>query len=318
MTQLYSRFPEIEPFAVHQLRVSALHSLYVEEIGNPRGIPVLFLHGGPGIGALPVYRRLFDPQLFHTVLFSQRGAPPSTPVGEVGENDTWQLVEDIEAVRALLGMEHFILFGGSWGSTLALAYALRHPQPVAALVLRGIFLGRQRELDWLYRDGASRIFPEAWQEFLTYIPEAERGDLVAAYYRRLMDADPRVHQPAAWRWAIWEDHLGTLLPGEPTPFTDAGALAIARIECHYMAHHLFLETDDYLLREAHRLQDIPCHIVQGRYDMICPVESALALAQQLPQAQLHLVADAGHSSSEPGITSELIAALLSLSGQLKF
>ena len=318
MSPLNQRFPEIEPYATRRLKVSALHTLYIEEVGNPRGLPVIFLHGGPGIGILPSYRRTFDPAKFHVLLFSQRGAPQSTPAAEVRENDTWSLVEDIETIRKEFGIERWIVFGGSWGSTLALAYALRHGEHVAGMVLRGIFLGRQRELDWMYREGgASRFHPDEWQEFEAFIPAAERDDLVKAYHQRLFDPDAQVHQAAAWRWALWEDNLGTLLPGAPTPFTDESALALARLECHYMYHHLFLENDDYLLREAHRLAEIPCHIVQGRYDMICPIESALALAHELPQAQVHIVADAGHSSSEPGNTSELIAALASLSQELK-
>lgn len=313
----YPRFPLIEPSALHHLAVSALHTLYIEEIGNPKGYPVIFLHGGPGVGTLPYYRQLFDPELFHVFLFSQRGAYPSTPVGEVHENDTWNLVEDIEKIRVHFGIEQWIVFGGSWGSTLALTYALKHKPQVTALVLRGIFLGRQRELDWLYKEGASRFFPEAWQNFIAPIPASERSDMVTAYHRRIFNPDPLVHLPAAWAWDTWEDQLGHLLPGEPTPFTDATALAMARIECHYMFNGLFFEKDDYLLQEAPRLADIPFHIVQGRYDMICPNETAQELARLLPQAKLHLVPDAGHTSSEPGITSELIASMVELNRDLK-
>ena len=317
MSIVYTRYPEIEPFAVHHLSVSALHTLYVEEVGNPNGIPVVFLHGGPGVGAQPHYRCFFDPELFHVILFSQRGCIPSTPVGEVRENDTARLVEDIEAIRSLFGIKRWIVFGGSWGNTLALVYALKHPDCVSALVLRGIFLGSQRELDWLYRGGVSHIFPEGWQVFSNYIPAAEQDDLVTAYHRRLFNPDPLVHLPAAYHWRNWEGSLLKLLPDEPDPLDDEAPLSMARIECHYMVNHLFLESDDYLLRSAHQLKDIPCHIVQGRYDMVCPAESALALAHELPQAQLHLVQGAGHSSSEPGITSELIAAMLELSRMVK-
>ena len=313
MNPIYTRYPEIEPYAIHHLKVSALHTLYIEEVGTPQGIPVIFLHGGPGVGTQPNYRRFFDPDLFHVILFSQRGTIPSTPVGEVRENDTWRLVADIEAIRALLGIERWIVFGGSWGSTLALAYALKHPAPVSALVLRGIFLGNQRELDWLYRDGVSHIFPEGWQEFNDFIPPEEWDDLVTAYHRRLFNPDPQVHLPAAYAWGKWEGSLLSLLPEEPAPLEDEAALSMAQVECHYMINHLFFESDNYLLHSAHRLKEIPCHIVQGRYDMVCPAESALALACELPQAQLHLVPDAGHSSGEPGITSELIAAMLDLS-----
>jgi proline iminopeptidase len=313
MNYANARFPLVEPFATHRLAVSDLHTLYVEEIGNPKGLPVIFLHGGPGAGIFAGYRRFFDPALFHVILFAQRGANPSTPLGEIRENDTWTLVEDIETIRSFFNIEQWIVFGGSWGSTLALTYALKHPEHVSGMVLRGIFLGLQWELDWLYREGASHFFPEGWREFVSLIPMAERDDLIAAYHRRIFDADPAVHLPAAWSWVLWEDKIGTLLPAaEPTPFTDESALAMAKIECHFMFKHLFFEKDDYLLKETHRLAGIPCHIVQGRYDMICPAESAFALAKELPQAVLHLVPDAGHSSSEPGTASELIASMQDL------
>ena len=251
---IYSRYPEIEPFAIRHLQVSALHNLYIEEVGNTNGLPVIYLHGGPGSGVQPNYRRFFDPALFHVILFAQRGSLPSTPTGEVAENDTWHLVDDIEAIRALFGIDRWIVFGGSWGSTLALTYAIKHPTHVSGLVLRGIFLGRQRELDWMYHDGASRVFPENWQKFSEFIPQMERDDLVFAYQRRLFDTDPKVHLPAARSWNEWEGSILSLLPGEPTPTTDEASLAMARIECHYMDHHLFFEADDYLLREVHRLR----------------------------------------------------------------
>ncbi len=312
MNYPFSRYPQIEPYAVHHLAVSQRHTLYIEEVGNPKGIPVVFLHGGPGVGTLPPYRQFFDPELFHVILFSQRGAYPSTPLGEIEENDTWHLIEDIETIRAHFGIKRWIVFGGSWGSTLALAYALEHPQSVSALVLRGIFLGLQWELDWLYREGASHIFPEAWNDFIDPIPEPERNDLINAYYKRIFDADPAVHLPAAWSWVLWEDRIGTLLPGKPTPFTNESALAMAKIECHYMFNHLFFKTDDYLLKAVHQLAGIPCHIVQGRYDIICPAESAILLKKALPQANLHLVLDSGHASAEPGNTSALIESMLDL------
>ena len=313
MSYKYGRYPAIEPYAIHHLPVSKIHTLYIEEVGNPNGIPVIYLHGGPGVGILPHYRQFFDPQLFHVILFSQRGAGLSTPSGEVRENDTWLLVEDLETIRKFFKVNKWIIFGGSWGSTLALAYALKHTQQVLALVLRGIFLGTQWEEDWLYKQGASHFFPQEWQELNEYIPEGERSDLIAAYHHRLFDSDPKIHIPAAWKWVRWEDKLGTLLPAEPTPLTEAGALAMARIECHYMINHLFFESDDYLLKNVHKLAKIPCHIVQGRYDMICPNETAWKLAKELPQAVVHLVPDAGHSGSEPGIISELIASLLEIS-----
>jgi proline iminopeptidase len=310
------RYPRIEPYAIHHLPVSDLHTLYIEEVGNPKGLPVIFLHGGPGIGVLPAYRKFFDPQLFRVILFSQRGANPSTPAGEVHENDTWNLVEDIETIRKHFGIKRWIVFGGSWGSTLALAYAVEHPQATAALVLRGIFLGLNWEMDWLYKEGVSHVFPEAWRDFIDLIPEFEREDIVSAYYKRIFDPSPAIHLPAAWNWVTWEDKIGTLLPAKPTPFTDETALSMARIECHYMLNRLFFDTDDYLLRQVHKLSAIPCHIIQGRYDMICPAESAFTLAKELPQAVMHLVLDAGHASGEPGITSELIAAMLDLANKL--
>ena len=313
----YSRFPDIEPFAVHHLSVSPLHNLYVEEVGNPRGIPVIYLHGGPGAGIDAKNRTFFDPNLFHVILFGQRGSTPSQPLGEVNENTTQLLVQDIETIRALFAVDKWIVFGGSWGSTLALAYALQHKDAVSGLVLRGIFLGNQREMDWLYRDGASHLFPEEWQKFNEYIPQAEREDLVSAYERRLFDTDPQVQLPAAREWTAWEGSLLKLIPDAPAPMTDAEILSMARIECHYMFNHLFLAEDNYLLHSAHQLKDIPCHIVQGRYDVICPAESAIALAHELPQAQLHIVPDAGHSSGEPGITSELISAMLTLAQEMK-
>jgi proline iminopeptidase len=312
---LHQRYPLPDPFAVHHLPVSDVHTLYVEEIGNPKGIPVIFLHGGPGVGTLPVYRQFFDPDAFHIILFSQRGANPSTPPGDVTDNDTWHLVEDIETLRKHFGISRWIVFGGSWGSTLALAYAIAHPQHTAALVLRGIFLGLQWEMDWLFKEGVSHVFPEAWQRFCSLIPAEERSDLVSAYHRRIFNPDPAVHLPAAWAWVTWEDSIGTLLPAAPTPFTDATALSMAKIECHYMINNLFFATDDFLLKNVHNLRDIPCHIVQGRYDMICPAESAFALAGELPNAKMHLVLDAGHASGEPGISSELIASMLELKEQ---
>lgn len=315
----YSVFPEIEPFAVRHLKVSDLHTLYIEEVGNPDGIPVLFLHGGPGAGLQAKSRRYFDPKLFHVILFGQRGSIPSEPFGEVRENTTQLLIEDIEAIRSLYKIKRWIVFGGSWGCTLALAYALEYPQTVAALVLRGIYLGNRRQNDWLYREGgASRFFPEGWLKFSEPIPQAERSDLVNAYYRRLTNPDPAVNLPAAHAWTEWEGSLIHLVPEDyPEPLPDEAALAMARVECHYMVNNLFLPEDNYLLHNVHRLKDIPCHIVQGRYDMICPAEAAFALARELPQAKLHLVPNGAHSGCEPAMAGELVGALLELSGQIK-
>ena len=315
----YSAYPEIEPFAVRHLKVSELHTLYIEEVGDPDGIPVLFLHGGPGAGLQAKSRRYFDPKIFHVILFGQRGSIPSEPFGEVRENTTRLLIEDIEAIRSLFNIERWIVFGGSWGCTLALAYALEHPQTVSALVLRGIYLGNRRQNDWLYKEGgAGRFFPEEWQKFSEAIPHTERGDLVNAYYHRLMDPDPTVNLPAAHAWTNWEGSLIHLLPDETQEaLPDEAALAMARVECHYMANALFFPEDDYLLHNVHKLKNIPCHIVQGRYDMVCPAEAAFALARELPQAKLHLVPNGAHSGSEPAMASELIAALLELADQIK-
>ena len=312
------RYPEIEPFAVHTLKVSELHTLYVEEVGNPDGLPVIYLHGGPGAGIQPKNRCFFNPQLFHVYLFGQRGSTPSTPAGEVRDNTTQLLVEDIETIRNHFGVNRWIVFGGSWGSTLALYYALEHPQVVSALVLRGIFLGNQHQMDWLYKDiGAANFFPEEWHRFESFISESERGDLLHAYARRLFNPDPSVHIPAAHAWVDWEGGLMFLIPGDPPPMSDEETLSSARIECHYMINDLFLPEEDYLLKNAHKLQNIPCHIVQGRYDMICPPEAAFALAAEMPQAVMHIVPDAGHSSSAPEMTSELISAMLSVAEILK-
>lgn len=308
MSDLLQRFPPIEP-VVHHLAVSALHTLYIEEIGNPQGQPVVFLHGGPGVGTLPHYRQLFDPERFHVFLFSQRGASPSTPLGEVRENDTQALVDDIEAIREHFGVGRWIVFGGSWGSTLALAYALQHKEAVAALILRGVMLGSRRESNWVFKEGVSRFFPQEWQEFNAPIPAAERGDLVAAYHRRLFDPDAGVRLAAARAWMAWEEKLTRLLPGEPAELPDEIVLTMARIENHYEYNHFFFEKDGYLYEHLDELKEIPCHIVQGRYDMLCPGETAYAMLAKLPQAKLHWVPGAGHSASEPGIASELMRAL---------
>jgi proline iminopeptidase len=314
----YPRFPEIEPLAVHHLKVSDVHTLYIEEVGNPDGLPVIYLHGGPGAGIQPKNRCFFDPQLFHVYLFGQRGSLPSSPAGEIRENTTQLLIEDIESIRNHFGVPSWIVFGGSWGSTLALAYALEHPQAVTALVLRGIFLGNQHQMDWLYTDiGAANFYPKEWQRFIEFLPEPERGDLLSAYARRIFDPNPAVHLPAARAWVEWEGGLMFLIPGDPPPMTDEEILSSARVECHYMINDLFFPENDFLLKNAHRLQAIPCHIVQGRYDMICPPEAAFALAAEMPQAVLHTVPDAGHSSSAPEMTSELIRAMLDVAQTLK-
>lgn len=304
-------FPEIEPYLSGHLRVSPLHEIYYEESGKPGGRPILFLHGGPGAGLNPKQRRYFDPEFYRAVLFDQRGAGRSRPHAELEENTTDHLIADIEKLRIHLGIERWIVFGGSWGSTLALAYALRHRERVRGLILRGIFLGRKREVDWLFQGGASAFFPEAWEKFLEPIPAGERGDLVAAYGRRLASPDGETRLRAARAWSAWEMSVVRLLPDpemirEAT--ADGPALSLARLEWHYLSHGCYLPSDGWLLERAPSLAGIPCRIVQGRYDANCPPVSAWELHRALPGSELRVVPDAGHSSSEPGILSELVRA----------
>lgn len=304
-------YPPIEPFRIHRLRVSDLHELHVEESGNPDGKPVVFLHGGPGGGTGPKHRRFFDPRKYRIVLFDQRGCGQSTPYAEIRENTTWDLVEDIERIRRHLGVDRWQVFGGSWGSTLALAYAQKHADRVAELVLRGIFLLREWELRWFYQEGASRLFPEPFAAFRSHIPEAEQGDLAAAYAKRLFSEDPAVNLPAAKAWSIWEGSVSKLLPDEAFAATygqDATTLAFARIECHYFMHKGWLESEDQLLRDAPKLKGVPGVIVQGRYDCVCPPQNAWDLHQAWPDSELVMVPDAGHSATEWNISKALVAA----------
>lgn len=307
--RLVDLFPEIEPHREGLLRVSPLHSIHWEECGNPRGKPLVFLHGGPGGGIDPVYRRYFDPRVWRVVLFDQRGCGRSRPFAELRENTTWDLVADIERLREHLGIERWVVFGGSWGSTLSLAYAQTHVQRVKALVLRGIFLLRRSELLWFYQEGASHIFPDAWESFLEPIPPRERGDLMAAYYKRLTSRNREVRRRAARAWSIWEGSTSKLYTDPELVRKFGGgrfADAFARIEAHYFVNGGFLETDDQLLRGARKLRKVPAVIVQGRYDVVCPATSAWALHRAWPEARLVLVPDAGHSMTEPGIRSALI------------
>lgn len=302
-------YPPIEPFATGALSVSARHTLHYEQVGNPAGKPVVFLHGGPGGGVMPDYRRYFDPQKWHLVLFDQRGCGRSTPFADIEENTTWDLVADIEKLRTHLGVTKWAVFGGSWGSTLALTYAINHPGACTDLFLRGIFLLRKKEIDWFYQDGCSKIYPELWQSYVEPIPENERSDMVAAYYRRLTSADSTVRQRAAKAWSLWEGSTSKLLfdPGSVGKFgNDEFADAFARIECHYFTNKGFLPEDNYLLNNVDVIKNIRTVIVHGRYDVICPVENAWQLHKALPQSELHIVADAGHALSEPGITAKMI------------
>lgn len=308
---LRSLYPEIEPYRSERLRVDDLHEIQLEESGNPEGTPVLFVHGGPGGGTEPKQRRYFDPERYRIILFDQRGCGRSTPHASLESNTTWHLVADMEAIREHLGLSRWMLFGGSWGSTLSLAYAVRHPERVTALVLRGIFLLRQREIAWFYQEGASRIFPDAWEAYLAPIPVAERSDLLAAYHRRLTADDPTTRIRAARAWSVWEGSTSRLLPDADLiarTGEDSFAIAFARIECHYFVNRGFLESDGWLLTQAARLRGIPGIIVQGRYDVVCPMESAWALHRAWPEAELRIVPDAGHAASEPGIVHELVSA----------
>ncbi|QUY40770.1 prolyl aminopeptidase [Acaryochloris marina] len=308
MRELY---PVITPYTTGKLQVSDLHTLHYEEVGNPQGKPAIFLHGGPGGGIDPVYRQYFDPQEWRLVLFDQRGCGQSTPHAELKENTTWDLVRDIETLRQHLDIDQWVVFGGSWGSTLALAYSQTHPESCKGLILRGIFMLRHQELQWFYQEGASNIFPDAWEAYLQPIPLEERQDLISAYYRRLTSNDPNIQLEAAKAWSVWEATTSKLLPDpelQEKCGEDTFATAFARIECHYFMNKGFLDTEDQLMRGCDRIQHLPIVIVQGRYDVVCPVISAWELHQQLPQSELQIIADAGHSITEPGIRNALIEA----------
>ena len=303
-------FPEIGPFETGYLPLSAGHVMYWEQAGNPQGRPALFLHGGPGAGAGAVHRRFFDPGFWRIIIFDQRGAERSRPLGGLADNTTPALVGDIETLRRHLGIDRWLLFGGSWGSTLALAYAQAHPDRVAGCVLRGVFLGRPPELDW-FLHGLGAVFPEAHAAFAGHLPEAEQGDLLGAYLRRLTDPDPTVHLPAARAWSVYEGSASTLLPSPETVTAfaqDRTALGLARIEAYYFANGLFLPPEGLLAR-MDRIRHVPAEIVQGRYDMICPPVSAFDLAAAWPAARLSVIPDAGHSALEPGIRRALVAAV---------
>ncbi|MGB1012707.1 MAG: prolyl aminopeptidase [Nannocystaceae bacterium] len=304
-------YPAIEPFDTGELVVSEIHTLYYEQSGNPTGKPVVFLHGGPGGGSSPSQRRFFDPKAYRIILFDQRGCGRSKPHACLEENTTWDLVADIERLREHLQIEQWQVFGGSWGSTLALAYAENHSNRVTELILRGIFLLRQRELSWFYQEGASAIFPDAWEKFLAPIPMSERRDLLHAYHRRLTSQDPKLRLEAARAWSIWEGSTSFLYPSPEAVeklAADDFSLAFARIESHYFVNGGFLRCENQLLEEIDQIRKIPGVIVQGRYDVICPVDSAWELTRLWPEVNFRLVADAGHSAFEPGIIHELVSA----------
>ena len=302
-------YPETEPYRTGLLKLDALHEMYWEESGNPKGAPVVFLHGGPGAGAAPAHRRFFDPAHYRIVIYDQRGAGRSRPLGEIEANNTPLLVNDLERLREHLGISRWLVFGGSWGSTLALAYGIAHPERCAGFILRGIFLCTDGEIEWfLY--GIRNLFPEAWRAFSSVIPPHERSDLLGAYYRRLINPDPQIHMPAARAWSIYEGSCSTLLPSAETVAhfgSDAVALGLARIEAHYFCHHIFLPKNA-LLNGIDRVRSVPAVIIQGRYDAVCPIVTADKLHAAWPQAQYIIVPDAGHSAWEPGICAELVQA----------
>ena len=302
-------FPKISPFGDGMLSLDGGHEMYWEQSGNPDGFPVVFLHGGPGAGANAAHRRFFDPKFYRIVIFDQRGAGRSKPFAELNQNTTRHLIEDIESLRRHLGIERWLIFGGSWGSTLALAYGAAYPEHTAGYVLRGIFLGTTAELDW-FLNGIRTVFPEAWKAFSGFLPEDEQGDIIDAYFRRLTDPNPKVHLPAAEAWNRYETSCSVLL----TDFKNsspsgggAGSLALARIEAHYFKNGMFLD-DGYLMDNIDKFQDVPAVIVQGRYDMICPIVTADKLAARWPKADYVIVPNAGHSAMETGIRQALVKA----------
>lgn len=308
MRELY---PPIDPYFTEMLPVSGLHTLYVEQVGNPRGTPVVFLHGGPGGGSNPMYRQFFNPEKYRIILFDQRGCGRSTPHAELQENTTWDLVRDIEVIRQHLGIEQWVVFGGSWGSTLALAYSQTHPERCKGLILRGIFTLRQKELLWFYQEGCSYIFPDAWEDYLKPIPVEERHDLIHAYYKRLTSDNLQVRLEAARAWSVWEASTSKLIPDvrQQERFAqDDFADAFARIECHYFVNKGFFEPEDQLYRNVDRIRHIPAVIVQGRYDIVCPMVSAWELHKAWPEAEFLVIPDAGHSMNEPGIRDALLDA----------
>jgi proline iminopeptidase len=303
-------YPDIKPYKEHSIIVDMPHRLYVEECGNPKGIPVVFLHGGPGAGCEPFHRRFFDPEKYRIVLFDQRGCGRSTPHASLKNNCTQDLVNDIETIRELLGIERWVLFGGSWGSTLALLYAQAHPERVSGMILRGIFLCRQKDMDWFYKDGANRIFPDQWLELLRPVRENMRHDILAAYSTLLSSENELQRMAAAKAWAAWEGGCATLRPNHSVMghFADGHtALSLSKIEVHYFVNKAFIE-ENQIIDNMHKIENIPGIIVHGRYDMICPMDQALELHHHWLNSELSIIRDAGHSSMEPGTVNALIKA----------
>ena len=302
-------FPLVEPFNVFKLKVSDIHTLHIEESGNRDGKPVIFLHGGPGGGIEPIYRQYFDPEKWRIIIFSQRGCGKSTPLSELEDNNTWALVQDIEKIRERLSISKWTVFGGSWGSTLSLSYAVSHPDRCAALILRGIFLLREKELKWFYQEGASYIYPDAWEKYLEPIPENRRDDLMSAYYEILTGSDQEARYNAAKAWSIWEASTSKLIQNKKSlhHFEDEQVADIfARIECHYFVNKGFFEYDGWILDQIDKIRHIPSVIVQGRYDVVCPMITAWDLHQKWPEADFHVIPDSGHSMLEAGIRDKLI------------
>ncbi|CAH1775142.1 unnamed protein product [Owenia fusiformis] len=311
MTEARGLYPEIEPFESGKLKVSDVHEIYYEQSGNKNGNPVIFLHWGPGGGTSPKDRRFFDPAVYRIVLMDQRGAGKSTPAAELKDNTTWHLVEDIESLRKHLNIEKWVVFGGSWGSTMSLVYAETYPDRVKALILRGIFTARRSELLWFWQEGASNLFPDLWEKYLAPIPEVERGDLISAYYRRLTGNDEDEKLACARAWTTWEMETAKLLQDQnylKKTENDVWTLQFARLECHYFVHGAFFKTDGQIIENADRLKDIQGVIIQGRYDVCCPVKTAWDLYKRWPSADFQFVDDAGHSETETGITALLLQA----------
>ncbi|HRP69389.1 MAG TPA: prolyl aminopeptidase [Turneriella sp.] len=306
MRELY---PEIHKVKSYTLRVSSLHTLYIEECGNPRGTPILFLHGGPGAGLSPNHRRFFNPQKYRIILFDQRGAGKSKPYAELRENTLWDLIDDIEKIRRKLKITKWVVFGGSWGSTLALCYAINYPEKVLHLIVRGIFLCRREEIQWFYQGGAHQIFPDAWKNYIRPIPKSERHDLLSAFYLRLTSKDKKVWLEAARAWSAWEGAT-ICLQSDPKVVHEFNEIAIslARIECHYFMHNCFFPEDNYILNNVYKLSKISTEIIHGRYDVVCPVKNAFDLKEKMPHARLRVIPNFGHAASEPGIRSALIEA----------
>ncbi len=312
-------YPELKPYQRHQLKVSAPHELYVDEAGNPDGIPLLFVHGGPGAACDFSARRFYDPEVYRIVSYDQRGCGRSTPHGDLTDNDSSNLIADMEAIRQFLGIEKWVLFGGSWGSTLSLLYAQAHADRVLGLILRGIFLCRQTDLNWLYKNGASRVFPDHWKDFVNLIPEAERDNLLKAYYQRLTGTDELVRMAAAKSWASWESHCSRLRPSPDVLERLArshNTLALSRIETHFFMHDGFIE-ENQILNNMAKIRDIPGKIIHGRYDMVCPLDNAQSLHTHWPASELHIIRDAGHSASEPGLVDALIRATADMAKSLE-